>query len=248
MTIDVFVTPMEIPVFYTRDRRVVVVDVLRACTSITYALDHGVDQVIPVTSVEGATQLLHSLDRASTLLAGEQDGSKLPGFDLGNSPHEFRGAGVAGKTVIYSSPNGAPLLSRNLEAVEKVLLSLVNVQAVAEYLRTKEDDELTVICAGHEGRFALEDAVCAGMLIDQLGPGNDAELNDAARAAWILFLAHRKDLGSICRSSAQGRFLHEHGHDADLTAAADVDALSLVPVVEDGRIRAASSRRGRSRV
>jgi len=214
-----------------------VVDVLRTCTSIAYALDNGVEKIIPVDSVEGAKQLQATLDRDTNLLAGEQEGHMLPGFDLGNSPSEFQRPEVVGKTVLYWSEDGIPLLSRQQEALEKLLLSFVNMQAVVEYLRSKDEEELTLICAGQSGRFSMEDTVCAGRLIDLIDVGgSDAELNDAARAAWILYLAHRNEIAGVIRGSSQGRFLEEQGMEADLDAAAHVDSLRVVPTVQDGRV------------
>jgi 2-phosphosulfolactate phosphatase len=242
MRVDLFFGPSEIPVHFTKGRRVVIVDVLRACTSLTLALENGVEQIIPVDSVEEAKQLLSSLDRGTSVLAGEQEGMNLPGFDLGNSPAEFLEPGIAGKTVVYASPNGGPLLSRNLEALEKLLLSFVNVGAVVSYLHGKEEPELTVICAGHEGRFSLEDAVCAGMLLDRLDVGDSgAILNDGARAAWVLYRAYCDELEEVVRNSSQGRALQESGMEEDLRAAVQIDSVPLVPLVREGRIRQADA-------
>ena len=238
MKIDLFVTPQEIPLDFTKDRRVVLVDVLRTSTNLAYALHCGVEQIIPVESVESAKLLQATLDRESSLLAGEQNGEKLPGFDLGNSPSDFQSPELAGKTILYWSDTGAPLLSRQQESLEKLLLAFVNMQAVVEYLRAKADPELTIICAGQGGRFSMEDTVCGGMLIDQLGvDGPDIELNDGARAAWILYLAHRKDVEAVIRDSSQGVFLREQGLESDLEAAARVDTIPIVPAAKDGRVR-----------
>lgn len=236
MRIDLFVTPQEIPLFYTKGRRVVVVDVLRACTSLAFALHAGIEQVIPVDSVEGAKQLQSTLDRASSLLAGEQDSAKVAGFDLGNSPREFQDPHLEGKTVIYALLSGPPLLTRSMEALEKLLLSFVNMGALVRYLSTKEDSELTIICSGHDGRFAMEDMVAAGMLIELLGKGNSELLNDGARAAWILYLAYRRELRTMIRESAAGRDLIEQGLEADLDESIRLDAVDLVPVAREGRI------------
>jgi len=236
MRIDLFVTPQEIPLFYTKGRRVVVVDVLRAGTSLSFALHAGVEQVIPVDSVEGAKQLQATLDRATSLLAGEQDGAKVAGFDLGNSPREFQDPSLKGKTVLYALLSGPSLLTRSMEAVEKLLLSFVNMGALVRYLSAKEDAELTIICGGHDGRFAMEDMVAAGMLIDLLGKRNSELLNDGARAAWILYLAHRRDLAAMIRESAAGRALVEQGMEEDLDASIRLDAVDLVPVAREGRV------------
>lgn len=236
MRIDLFVTPQEIPLFYTKGRRVVVVDVLRACTSLSFALHSGIDQIIPVETVEGAKHLQSTLDRATSLLAGEQDGAKVVGFDLGNSPREFQDPRLEGKTILYALLSGPPLLTRSMEALEKLLLSFVNMGALVRYLSAKEDSELTIICSGHDGRFAMEDMVAAGMLIDLLGKGGSEPLNDGASAAWILYRSHRRDLGAMIRDSAAGRDLIGQGLEADLDESIRLDAVDLVPVAREGRI------------
>ena len=237
MRVDLFVTPQEIPIFYTKGRRVVIVDVLRASTTLCCALQSGVEKIIPVESVEEAKQLLGTLDRETSLLAGEQDGQKLSGFDLGNSPSELCGSRFEGTTIVFACDDVGPLLSRSMEAVEKLLLSFTNVQAVVDYVDGTGDQELTIICAGNNGRFAMEDALAAGMLLDRFGlPEDHADLNDAARACWILYLAQRRDLGGSVRRSAQGRALEERGEGRDVEIALQVDSTPFVPVVRDGRI------------
>ncbi len=249
MKVDLLLTPGEVPDFHTKGRRIVLVDVLRACTSLAIALEAGAERIVPAESVEGAKQLLTLLDRKSTLLAGEMDGEKLPGFDLGNSPREFRDPIVAGKTIIFSSSSGAPLMARMFDVAEKPLLSFVNMEAVAEYLAAAADSEIMVVCAGQEDRFSLEDAVCGGMLCERLASrGIALETNDAAQAALLLYEAHRNDLSSLVRACSYGRFLSGLGMDADLEEAARVDSVRLVPVVREGRVTTARPPWGASAV
>lgn len=240
MRLDLFVTPQEIPHFYTKGRRVVIVDVLRSATTLAYALQSGADKIIPVDSLEAVREIVASLGKENALLIGSQDGEKLEGFDLENSPVAVQNEGISSKTVVFSSDDGGRLFSGGTEAVEKLALSLCNMSAVRDYLREKDDAELTLICAGHQGRFALDDAVAAGMLIDQLGASeNDGNLNDAARAAWILYLSYRENLSEALQISAQGRFLAEKGRDGDIELAAVLDGAPIVPVSRDGRITVA---------
>jgi 2-phosphosulfolactate phosphatase len=236
MKIDLFFTPGELPPSYSKGRRLVLVDVLRACTSLAVALSTGAERIVPAESVEGAKRLLALLDRESTLLAGEQDGVKLPGFDLGNSPGEFRDHRVAGMTLVFTSTNAAPLMARMVDEVEKPLLAFVNMQAVVDFLRAIKDPELSVVCAGHSGHFSLEDAVCGGMLCARLQEHGAYELNDGAKAALLLYQHHRGDLPGLLRACAHGRFLCELGMEADLREAAAVDSISLVPVVRESRV------------
>lgn len=234
MKIDLFLTPPEIPLHYTKGRRVVIVDVLGAGTSFGHAFASGVDQIIPVESAIAAKQLVSTLDRENTLLVGEQDGARLNGFDLGGAPGELEGAELSGKTLIWALPHD-PIFTRSFEAVEKIALAFLNMEAVVRYLDARREAELTVVCAGEDGRFALEDAVAAGMLLELLGTRETDPMNDGARAAWILYLAYRRDLGTAIRDSIAGQTRLQHGQKDDLHAATQVDALPLVPVGRDGR-------------
>jgi len=240
MKIEVFLSPREVPEHYAKGRRIVLVDVLRACTCVTLALESGAERIVPTESIEGAKQLLSLLDRKGTLLAGEKDGAKVPGFDLGNSPAEFRDPAVTGKTIVFTSDSGAPLMARGFGESEKPLLSFINLSAAAQYLTAAKDEEITILCAGQEGRFSLEDAVCAGMLCHTLTHRKPpAELNDAAWAALLLYRLHREDLfGLVCRS-VTGAFLCGQGLEADVEEATRVDSVSMVAVVREGRVVAA---------
>ena len=236
MNVRVYLTPGEIADAAFRGKAVVVIDVLRANTSIAYARANGAEKLIPTASIEAATRLATSLDRATTLLCGEREGRPISGFDLGNSPLEFTSATVAGKTLIMTTTNGTETIARLDGAREIVVCSLVNVSAVARYLR--EESELSIACSGKLGAFSLEDAVCAGSLIVRLrdlGVGPVAG-NDAAVAAETLHAAHRADLGRCLRETSHGRFLQEIGYGDDLDVCARVDALTTVPVVREGRI------------
>jgi 2-phosphosulfolactate phosphatase len=236
MKIDLFMTPGELPPSYAKGRRLVLVDVLRACTSLTVALASGAERIVPAESVEGAKRLLALLDRESTLLAGEQDGSKLPGFDLGNSPGDFRSPRVDGKTVVFTSTNAAPLMARMVDEVEKPLLSFVNMKSVVDYLRAVEKAEVSIVCAGQSGHFSLEDAVCGGMLCARLLEKGNYECNDGARAALVLYESFRADLPGLLAGCSHGRFLRELGLEEDLREAAALDSLTLVPVVRESRV------------
>jgi 2-phosphosulfolactate phosphatase len=261
MRIEVFLTPGEVPEFYTKGRRVVLVDVLRTCTGMTLALDSGADRIVPTESVEEAKRLLGLLDRKHTLLAGEKDGTKVAGFDLGNSPGGFRDPVVSGKTIIYTSDSGSPLMARMYDEVEKPLVSFVNVSAVAGYLEAMGGEEVSILCAGHDGRFSVEDAVCAGMLCrillrgktDVVPPDPDPTssvgwqpgslldrggtiLSDGARTALLLYQTYRDDLLSLVSGGAKGGLLRQLGMEADLVEACRVDTVALVAVLREGRV------------
>jgi 2-phosphosulfolactate phosphatase len=235
--IDLYLTPTEAGRAPLDDRQIVIVDVLRSCTSIAVALAHRAAKIIPVETVEEATRLAQTLDAKSRLLCGERDGRKVGGFDLGNSPREYTRERVEGATLIFASTNASPLMAGLLEGHEQRLLAYVNVGAVAAAVRA-EGHDLAIVCAGKNGRFALEDTACAGALVRRLADGGGIALNDAAEMAREYDRAHGHNPEAILKRSEHGRDLIELGFEEDLAVCAKVDSVPLVPLLREGRITA----------
>jgi 2-phosphosulfolactate phosphatase len=234
--IELYLTPTEAERAPLDDRQIVIVDVLRSCTSIVAALAHGAAKIIPVETVEEATLLAQTLDPKSRLLCGERDGKKVSGFDLGNSPLEYARDRVDGATLIFASTNASPLMAGLLGGHEQRLLAYVNVGAVASAVRADGHD-VAIVCAGKNGRFALEDTACAGALIRRLSDGGGgAALDDAAEMAREYDRAHGHAPEAILRRSAHGRYLIGLGFEEDLAICAKVDSYPLVPLLREGRI------------
>jgi 2-phosphosulfolactate phosphatase len=239
MRLDVTFSPGEIVPGDLAGRTAVVIDVLRASTSIVEALAAGAKAIYPVPSVEDALRLAHSLGRQSVLLAGERRRLPIEGFDLGNSPAEFSGERVAGKTLIMSTTNGTVVFGQTATADRVIVASLGNLSAVVDDL-VRSQAEPVLLCSGRERQFALEDAVCAGLLAARLGEATPGpwELNDAAIAA--VALAGR--FGSpqeLFPMTEAGRAIAEVGLGDDLSFCAQLDRHHVVPVFQDRHITAA---------
>lgn len=236
MIVHVYLTPSEVADAAFRGKAAVVIDVLRASTSIAYAQSHGAEKLIPTASIEAATRLAATLDDQATLLCGEREGKPINGFHLGNSPREFTRESVLGKTLIMTTTNGTDTIVRFEGARDIVICSLVNITAVARYV--KDEAEIFVCCSGRMGRFSLEDAVCAGLLVARLREIGlrELELDDAAAAAEVLYHVHRADLLRCLMEASHGRYLLGLGFGEDIEVCARVDALATVPVVREGRI------------
>jgi 2-phosphosulfolactate phosphatase len=218
-----------------REHFCVVVDVLRASTVIAYALDAGARGVIPVASVEEATRLFSTLDRGNTLLAGERDSQPIEGFHLGNSPAEIRPDVVAGKTLLLTTTNGATALAALSGARGCATASLVNVTACAETLAGQP--RVAIVCAGSQGRFSLEDFLCAGMIVDALlARVPDAALDDGAHVARRVASSPGQNLVETLRKTDHGRRLVDLGFERDLALTCDVDRFPTLPVLRDGRL------------
>ena len=235
MRLEVFFTPEELSGADIRDHVAVVIDVLRATSVIAQAVASGARAIYPAGTIEEAVRLGQNLDREELILCGERGGLRIEGFDLGNSPLEFTPDAVADRLLVMSTTNGTPALMVAMPSLRTYAASFLNIGAVAQALAG--EGAIAIVCAGREGRFALEDAVCAGMLVDRVLQGRkDFDLNDSAVAA--LALAHRfgDDLDAMMRDTTAGRQLIGIGHDHDVVYCAGVDQLDVVPRLEDRRI------------
>lgn len=208
---------------------VAVFDVLRATTTIGYALAAGVQQVLPCVAVEEARALAATFPPGEALLGGERGGVKIEGFDLGNSPEEYTPRRCSGKHLVFTTTNGTRAMAAARTAQAVYLGALANVTAVAAALA--QADRVHLLCAGTEGQISAEDVYAAGLVARQLIQGADWELNDEA----ILAMALAKSDGSaldVLRSSRGGRNLIDLGLNRDIEVASRCDVFDFVPRVQ----------------
>jgi 2-phosphosulfolactate phosphatase len=214
----------------------VVVDVLRASTTMIQALAAGCGSIRPVAEVHEARELAASLSAGQVLLAGERGGQPIAGFDCGNSPGEFTAERCGGKIVVFTTGNGTRALL-HASAAERVLIgAFVNLRAVCEQLK-RETRPIHVVCAGESGRVALEDTLFAGAVVDFLCDGGRAPGNDGALVARDCFEQRRRALEESLALGAGGAHLRELGYHDDIRAAARVDAFALVPELRRNPLR-----------
>lgn len=214
----------------------VVVDVLRATTTVIHALASGCTSVRPCCEIEEARLIAGEMPIGRVLLAGERDGSPLPGFDLGNSPCEFTAKVCQGNTVVLTTTNGTKALLRAAEAERVLLAGFVNYSAVCEQLR-QDPRPIHIVCAGTDGSVTLEDTLLAGALVDFLSEVMEVHLDDAARLAWDCFEHHGQVLQGALEISHGGAKLKQLGYDEDIRAAARVDQFALVPELRRDPLR-----------
>ena len=204
MRLDVYFSGAEVTPAETQGRVVLVLDVLRASTSIAVALANGARAVVPCESAEEAITLSRSFERSDVRLAGEMRMLPIPGFDLGNSPAEFSAAAVDGKTVFLSTTNGTRVLTGIQGARDVLVGALVNFRAVLSMLRAaaRADADIAIVCAGRDRKFALEDAICAGRYVRGVRRRlTGVEINDAARVAALLDRRYGTDTEGALRDS-----------------------------------------------
>ncbi len=237
MRVDVALSPAEYPAKVPPARRAVLIDVIRATTTMLVAFQRGCAGVIPAQSPDEARAVRARLADQGALLCGEQGGLRIPGFDLGNSPREVLAAAVAGRPLILCTSNGTRALAALGGVPELWIGSFRNAGAVGRALARGTGDVL-LACAGKDVAFCLEDAACAGAIVHALraAAGGPLEAADAAAAAELLFLHHRADLLSMLRGAEWGRRIAALGFGEDLPLCAELDAAPLVPRVQAGSI------------
>jgi 2-phosphosulfolactate phosphatase len=195
----------------------IVVDVLRATSTITQALATGYERVYCCGEIDQALALKERLGGA--LLGGERNAVRIEGFDVGASPREFLGEPRA-TTVIFSTTNGTRAILETAARSDHVLLgSLLNLDAVAAAAR-ELGEEVTIVCAGFQGQFAIDDAYCAGRIVQLL----DAEQSDAAKAAEAIARAWPD-----AHDGLLARTYGPPGLEDDIAFCAQVSILDVVP-------------------
>jgi len=238
MRIQTHFTPHEVDEIALREKTAVVIDVLRASTTVITALCNGAREVIPTPTVAAAAKITGHLAGDVTIRGGEQNGRIIEGFSIGNSPLEYAEERVRDRSIVYSTTDGSPLFLKAKYAKHMLVCAFVNISMVAEFLK-KHADDVEILCAGNNGRFAIEDAVCAGMLVHLLGEEADAQLTlcDASIAAHALYRAHYRNLHRMLRQSEHGRFLEGLGYADDLRFCAGVDTVPGLPLLDDNMLR-----------
>ena len=218
----------------------VVIDVLRATTSMTAALDASAKAIYPLPDAAAAWELQSSLG-GEVLLGGERQGIKINGFDLGNSPREYLPRVVGGRLLAMTTSNGtAALLAASAGGAAPIYVgSLRNAPAVARRL-LREGRPTLLYCAGTRGMVSLDDVIAAGAIVSACAEAPaEVELSDTARLAQAAYHAVRKDLVGGLRASAAGRWLIDIGYGADIEYAAEIGTCSVIGQFDGVMIRPA---------
>lgn len=212
-----------------RESACAVIDVIRATSTIVTALANGARSLLPVAKVEEAFEWKAANPEA--ILAGERGGQPLEGFDLGNSPEDFTPERVKGRRVILTTTNGTQALAACVGARTVIATCLLNLDAVATRLR-EIGPPWTIICAGCNGEFGVDDAIVAGAL---------AEALDQDHYLVPLWRSVRRDLTETLLGSEAGRELRKVGLEKDVPFCAKLNQFATVPILgADGRLRATS--------
>ena len=215
----------------------VVVDVLRATSTIVTALGHGVSYVVARTEVDDAFAAREELERRGEepVLGGERGGHKVPGFDLGNSPLEYDAARVAGRPLVLCTSNGTAALERCREASRVFAAAFLNAAATAAAV-ARGAEPVVLCCAGKEGAPSLEDVCCAGLIASYLLGAYAFELDDATALALLSWKEHGGNVGRMLAGCSHGRYLGTLGFERDLEFCGRVDAFNVAAQREGGKL------------
>lgn len=229
MKLNVFLSPVIVDELYFTGKTTVVIDVLRATSTIATAIVNGAKEVVPVASIEFAVKVSGGMFGGQTLLGGERNTKKIEGFALGNSPFEYSKDIVEGKSIVLFTTNGSKSIVKAKYSENLYTCSFLNITSVAKHLITLSTD-VEIVCAGRNNYFSIEDAVCAGMLVSKIKKVKaDAFLNDSGTAVLTLYEKYGDNLIKMMRESDHGKLLIENGFEADLEYCSQIDTLDVIP-------------------
>jgi 2-phosphosulfolactate phosphatase len=230
-SLEVILTPNLLPLYPLQGKVVVVIDVLRATTTMTVALDQGAEKVIPVESIE---ECLSYKDKPNHILAGERGGQKVEGFAYGNSPFEYMDGVVKGKTLVLTTTNGTRAIKMSSDAKEILIGGFLNFSALTRWLLNESTDTV-LLCSGWRDKFNLEDTIFAGAIINHM---KDYFLvdSDSAFAAEKLYLNSRRNMLHFMKQSSHYKRLAKFGVVNDIKYCLRPDLTNVVPILKDGAL------------
>lgn len=230
-TIDVCLSPELMHLYSVENKSVVVVDILRATSSMVTAFAHGIKSIYPVAKLEDC----RALKSKGYLIAGERDGEKVSDFDLGNSPFEYMAENLSGKQIAFTTTNGTQAIAKSIGAKEILIGAFLNLSAVAEHL-IKSNNNILIVCAGWKGKVNLEDTVFAGALVEKL-KAHFILACDAPLAAQHLYNAAKGDMVKFLSESSHVKRLNKLNIHEDMEFCLTVDKYRIVPTLHEGVLR-----------
>ncbi len=233
MKLSVYHTP-ELTPLDNLPECAVVIDVLRATTTIATALNAGAEAVQTFSEID---KLIDVSDRwlpEKRLRAGERGGSQVEGFDLGNSPLDCTPETVADKRLFLTTTNGTRALQRVENSTTVITSAMVNRQATVRYLLDTKPETIGLVGSGWQGGYSLEDTVCAGAIAHSLLAANAITVgNDEVIAAIALYTQWQDNLLELFRQASHGQRLLRLNCEEDLKYCAETDILDVLPIQKE---------------
>jgi len=236
MIIKTLLSPLNVDELYFTNKTTVVIDVLRATTTIVTALQNGAKEIIPVSSIEFAMKVSGDTFSGQTLLAGERNTKKIDGFSLGNSPLEYKPEIINGKSIVFFTTNGSKAIVKAKYSSELLISCFLNTKSIAN--QVSKNSEVIILCSGNNGLFSLEDSVCAGDLIYELKTLiDDVKLDDASKTCLFLYKKNKKRLKKMLMETEHGMKLYDQGFKKDIVFASQKSIFNCIPIYDTGSIK-----------
>lgn len=230
--IEVCFTPGEYNYFKGKFDIVIVIDVLRATSAICSAFHNGVKAVIPVETLDEALEY----QKKGFLVGAERNGEIVENFDFGNSPYSYMKPELKGKEVVLSTTNGTRAINIAKDADEVLIGSLLNLNALTEYLLTQNKNVLC-LCSGWKDHFNLEDTICAGAIAEELiKTGKYTSNEDSSVAAKYIFRSSKDNYFGFLKSSSHRRRLKKLNLNEDIKFCLTPNQTNIIPVLKGHRL------------
>ncbi len=237
MKVNVLFSPIVADELYFTGKTTVVIDVLRASSTIITALNNGAREVVPVGTIEFAVKVSGGMFGGQTLLGGERNTKKIEGFALGNSPLEYEEKVVNGKSIVFYTTNGTKAITKAKFSEYLFVCSFLNLSTVAKHL-VSLNNNVEIICAGRNNFFSLEDTVCAGKLVSEIiSLKPDIEMNDSVSASLALNDKFGNNLLEMLKNTDHGKLLIENGFEEDINFCAQSNICNTIPFYSNGVLK-----------
>ncbi len=237
MKLNVLLSPLNADELYFTQKTTVVIDVLRASTTVIAALSNGAKEVIPVGTVEFAVKVSGGMFGGQTLIGGERNTKRIEGFALGNSPLEYTREAVENKTIVFYTTNGSKAIARAKFSNDLFVCSFNNLLGMAQHL-VKLNKDVEILCAGHNNLFSLEDTVCAGMLVERIKRLNrSAKISDSSIAAQVLYEKFGDNILKMLENAEHGKRLIQNGFKKDIEYCSHYNITKNIPYFDGNALR-----------
>ncbi len=234
--IELYTSALSLQEEDMRGKAVVVIDVLRASSTMVTAIYNGAKGVIPVADMDMAGKISQNMGSPQYLLCGEKNGEKIEGYHLGNSPLEYTSETVKDKTVILNTTNGTKAVKKAVLAEQVVIGCFLNLKQVVKYLE-KTSYPVALVCAGWRGRLSIEDLLCAGNIIYELNGGSlPGNVYDAVRLAFECFEKYGDAIEETINASDHAKRLKGKIDPKDIVHCCTLNAMNVLPALNDGII------------
>lgn len=229
-TVDVCLTPDLIQQHDLTGKIVVVVDILRATSCMVAGLGSGVKSIKPFAKLDDCFKMREK----GYLIAGERNGKKVEGFDLGNSPFGYMCKEAKGRKVATTTTNGTVAIEKSLSADKVIIGAFLNIDAVANYLNN-QDRSVIIHCAGWKGKVNMEDTLFAGALFNKLEKHFSAEC-DSPLIAQATYNHMKSDILGMIKQSSHAKRLNRLDVQRDIEYCLKINEFDIVPVLVEGEL------------